>query len=198
MSKSDRKYVSDDVKKILGNKCCNCGTDKAIEYHHIVPIMFGGNDIPSNMVAICHSCHRAIHYGKPMSLYLNTKNSGRKPKIPYKEACEIYDLYVNGEIGNTKAKQLLNCSARTELSKHANFKRYKKERGIKSVRNLIDVRGVNSMLTAGVCCGNIEYTDGRIVNIYYHDTGKNMEYTPRNSQCLSQKTPKSKKGFFVS
>ena len=184
MSKSNRKHVSDDIKKILGNKCCNCGTDKAIEYHHIVPIVFGGNDISSNMVAICHSCHRAIHYGKPMTLYLNSKNAGRKPKIPYEEACKVYDLYVNGEIGNMKAKQLLNCSARTELSTHSNFKRYKKEHGIKSVRNLIDVKAVVSEhnLKPGMVCGSIEYINGKVVDMHYHDTGMNdVEYVRRGS-----------------
>ena len=40
-----RKTLSKQIKQSVGNVCCNCGTDKNIEYHHIVPLALGGRDI---------------------------------------------------------------------------------------------------------------------------------------------------------
>lgn len=40
--------------------CANCGKPATCE-HHIVPIVLGGNDIPSNKVALCDECHGKIH-----------------------------------------------------------------------------------------------------------------------------------------
>lgn len=40
--------------------CANCGKPATCE-HHIVPIVLGGNDIPSNRVALCDECHGKIH-----------------------------------------------------------------------------------------------------------------------------------------
>lgn len=40
--------------------CVNCGS-KACEQHHIVPLALGGNDISTNLVWLCSSCHGKIH-----------------------------------------------------------------------------------------------------------------------------------------
>ena len=48
--------------KLLGSVCCNCGADvgDAIEYHHIVPLSGGGNDIMSNLAPLCPDCHSIV------------------------------------------------------------------------------------------------------------------------------------------
>ena len=75
-------------KQIVGTKCCNCGSEKDLQYHHIVPTELGGNDILSNMCCVCGECHHKIHFGKSKNIdhgYLiregikkSSKKSGRK------------------------------------------------------------------------------------------------------------------------
>ena len=40
--------------------CCNCG-QPADHTHHVVPLGIGGQDVLSNVVAICQSCHGLVH-----------------------------------------------------------------------------------------------------------------------------------------
>lgn len=44
-----------------GNICCNCGDNRNIEFHHIVPLSLGGKDILTNIVPLCNRCHNLIH-----------------------------------------------------------------------------------------------------------------------------------------
>jgi len=37
---------------------CRCCGFKANEAHHIIPIIYKGEDKPENMVALCHFCHK--------------------------------------------------------------------------------------------------------------------------------------------
>ena len=41
-------------------KCINCGAEATCE-HHVIPLSLGGNDISSNKVPLCDSCHALIH-----------------------------------------------------------------------------------------------------------------------------------------
>jgi len=47
------------------NLCQRCGTKEDLEVHHIVAVSVGGNNELSNLVVLCHKCHRAEHKGKP-------------------------------------------------------------------------------------------------------------------------------------
>ena len=40
--------------------CINCGKPATCE-HHVVPLVLGGFDIPSNKVPLCDECHGLIH-----------------------------------------------------------------------------------------------------------------------------------------
>lgn len=52
--------------KEKGTICSNCEKDvqDAIIFHHIVPEAVGGQDILTNICALCNECHSLIHYGK--------------------------------------------------------------------------------------------------------------------------------------
>lgn len=41
-------------------RCEVCG-DRAWHAHHILPRSAGGRDDLSNLLAVCHSCHRRVH-----------------------------------------------------------------------------------------------------------------------------------------
>lgn len=56
--------LTEKEKDQIGRKCCNCGSIESLQYHHIVPLTFGGNNIPSNICCLCYKCHSLIHFGK--------------------------------------------------------------------------------------------------------------------------------------
>lgn len=59
-----RRNLTDKDKKEIGTSCCNCGSTEELEYHHIIPISLGGNDVNSNMACLCYPCHQKIHYAE--------------------------------------------------------------------------------------------------------------------------------------
>ena len=177
-----RQTVSNDIKNAVGKICCNCGTNENIEYHHIVPLSLGGNDVITNIVPLCHQCHKAAHCGQHLSHYTKSTNSGRKPRASVEKHSDIFDMYINGEIGVKKSQMILGYSNRTTLISRPSFKRYIQSKGIKQVRNFVDMVATNNEagLFNGCCVGEIEYLDGRKENIYYKDTGMNdIDYVRR-------------------
>jgi len=60
---SPRILTRNELKKQVGSVCCNCGSTDNIEYHHVVPLSFGGRDVASNIYAVCSDCHALIHFG---------------------------------------------------------------------------------------------------------------------------------------
>ena len=55
------------LHKEKGVICCNCQSEKDIQYHHIVPISSGGFDVISNIAPLCSKCHALIHSKKAMA-----------------------------------------------------------------------------------------------------------------------------------
>lgn len=83
----DRERVAKWLREMLPKKCCNCGSTKDLQYHHIVPVIFGGNEVPSNVAVLCGVCHDKVHYGKSRMIdhgeavkagQLRAKQRGRK------------------------------------------------------------------------------------------------------------------------
>lgn len=60
----ERRRLTQKDKEEIGLQCCNCNSTNDLEYHHVVPIIFGGNDINSNIFCVCHNCHSKIHFTK--------------------------------------------------------------------------------------------------------------------------------------
>ncbi len=60
----NRQKVAKWIREMLPRKCCNCGSTKNLQYHHIVPAICGGNDVPSNIAVLCSDCHSKVHYGR--------------------------------------------------------------------------------------------------------------------------------------
>ena len=60
----ERRYLTDKDKEEIGLRGCNFQSTEDLEYHHVVPVIFGGNDINSNIFCVCHNCHSKIHFSK--------------------------------------------------------------------------------------------------------------------------------------
>lgn len=64
---SDFKPTAEE-KEILGETCINCGSTISPQYHHVVPLSLGGNNVLSNIVCLCSNCHQILHFGKSNGL----------------------------------------------------------------------------------------------------------------------------------
>lgn len=173
-----------NVVEKLGAACACCGSTDGIEYHHIVPLFLGGTNKLSNIVPLCSQCHKAAHYGQHKNKYRKTTHNGRKPKMPYENACEIFNLYADGLIGTKKCKQMLGYAKSSKLTDLVSYKKFLNENGIVFVKNNIDIICANCPdgIKNGQIVGCKLYDDGHSELMYYHETGlNNVEYEKRNS-----------------
>jgi len=54
------------LEKLQENpKCQRCGVTHDLEVHHVRPLASGGSNELSNLMVLCHPCHRAQHGSKP-------------------------------------------------------------------------------------------------------------------------------------
>lgn len=169
---ASRKVLTEEQKDLVGRKCVNCGTDENIEYHHIVPLCNGGNDVISNIVPLCHACHRLAHGGRDLN-EVKRKNGplrgGRPAKCSDEEAFAALDLLIAGRIGNSECKRRMNVSERTEPRVTPQFRKYCDLRGIENIRTTYDVAATNSPenMFPGYNVGWVSYKDGRKEPIRY-------------------------------
>ena len=197
---NSRQTVPKEWKEKLGYRCYNCGCEENIEYHHIVPMFLGGNDVITNVVPLCNRCHKVAHKGRHMHRYTNKANAGRKKLCDDETVRQVADMYINGEIGNRKAVELVNGKPGSRFSSRRSYKAYIQELGIKTVRNYVDYLAENTYegLVEGKECVLIEFLDGSYTYNPWHDTGKNdVEYTKSgkvvNCKMAKEKVSETKK-----
>lgn len=166
MSRKVSKEFREEAIRFHGNRCLNCGDDKRIEWHHIVPLEIGGNDIPSNTVPLCRSCHKAVTHHQ---LILSTvgrkyKSGGRKIETPdgYEE---IFEDYVRCRIPKSVAAERLGKSIHfVELKV---FENYLTENDIVKRKNNMDIiLSQHGYIDDDVHLGFVEYSNGTVEHFY--------------------------------
>ena len=170
------------MRKVLGTKCVNCGSEEYIEYHHIVPIHLGGIDKLENMVALCNRCHKVVHSGQHIRRYRNTSHDGRPRKVTKEEVWKALDLFFSGSISSRKCKQLLGLSQTSQIHVSPYLKEYMIEKNIIEFKNTVDVAATTGCdgLYEGRLVGHVKYKDGMIEDIHYKESGLNdVEYVRR-------------------
>lgn len=114
-------------------------------------------------------------------------------RISDEDVFRATDMYIAGEIGTCKLRELCGLGNRTNPKQRPRYKRYLKMKGIKAVKNNIDMISVcNGHLSEGTDVGYILYEDGRTETIRYHETGRNdVFYAARESRwdCGWQNKP---------
>ena len=188
MTDMEKEARSGTFKKVLvrelGCACGNCGSTENVEYHHVVPLVFGGTNSLTNIVPLCYKCHRAAHNGRHITSFADHSHSddGRPPKCDDDTAFRAFDLLLDGQIGNKKCKEMMNLSGTTQPRSVAQFQRWKKSRGVVDMRSSLDVSATNSGLYPGKVVGWVIYDgpDRKKKSITYKDTGINdVEYGRR-------------------
>lgn len=158
-----------------GDRCINCGSPDEIEWHHVVPLEIGGNDVDTNLVPLCYSCHKAV---TNHTLLIATsgrvhKASGRKRIVPdnYKE---ILHDYLYGKISKTECTIRLGLSPKNKgwMSDSPWMNEYLTELGIKTFRNNIELKANKGSLVIGSNVGYIKYMDGTTEDIFYNPDGQ--------------------------
>ena len=79
-----QKQFQDMLKETLGTTCVNCGSNKHIHYHHIVPLINGGTNNLGNIVPLCEDCHGLAHERSSYKLLREGKEKA-KAKEGYQE-----------------------------------------------------------------------------------------------------------------
>jgi len=69
--------IKENLFKIRGKKCEECGRKKNIQVHHLTYVRFGGNELEEDLKILCSKCHTDEHgllidpkYDKKINLYL--------------------------------------------------------------------------------------------------------------------------------
>lgn len=56
-----RRSLPQRIKDQKQDFCAACGTKNNLQYHHLIPVVRGGTDDPSNIIVLCEECHKKIH-----------------------------------------------------------------------------------------------------------------------------------------
>lgn len=120
-------YGFENIRAMVLNRddyTCQCckgkHKDSKLEVHHIIYRSQNGSDEESNLITLCHTCHKALHDGKIIPNFIGKKKGVLKYATQMNSIrCQLLKHYPNaietfGYV--TKANRLL-----TPLSKDHNF-----------------------------------------------------------------------------
>lgn len=162
----DKKIIK-SIRRKGKMVCCNCGSDKRVQLHHIVPIAKGGNDIESNIVPLCFICHQKAH-GHNLKEDYNWKSGRKRNPLP-KDSEKILTEYLRCKIGKSETLKRLNLS-NCRLSQWYGMKEYLQRQGITDYRNNIDIRlSKGRIIRTGDPLGWVRYNSGKIEKFYAED-----------------------------
>jgi len=113
---------------LLGTVCGNCGKDcgTEIEYHHVVPLERGGNDVIRNLLPLCYECHNKVHF--PF-VRKKPERTGRRRKEYDPELMDsVFTRYVNKQISEREAREELGSGR--SIKDMLQFKEWAEKHGI--------------------------------------------------------------------
>ena len=114
-----------------GAFCANCGSRENIQYHHIVPLAFGGNNVLTNIVPLCEDCHYKAHMKyKHKGVQGATGRPRKDAPVGYKD---ILTRYVTGALSGKNAKQMLGLGETSKLAEQWYYKEFLSDMGIKRI-----------------------------------------------------------------
>ena len=95
---SNRPQITKAMKDDLPKKCYNCGATDNLNYHHIVPLALGGNNVLTNIAVLCGKCHWTVHHGDTDGEYIHHgelvkqgQDDAKKRGVHIGKPCADYD-----------------------------------------------------------------------------------------------------------
>ncbi len=83
------------IKKLAleraNNKCERCWTEKDLEFHHVIPVSFGGKTDLENSIVLCHNCHNMAPNDIFLLKNIFLKFSSSKEMIRYYKVKNEYE-----------------------------------------------------------------------------------------------------------
>lgn len=77
LTMATRRLITNEV-----GKCENCGDKKSLEVHHIKKQSEGGGHTPSNLIVLCHDCHKnKAHRGSLSATEQRRKIKNRSQRL---------------------------------------------------------------------------------------------------------------------
>ena len=138
----NRPSFKQALKRYHGERCVNCGSDDRIEFHHIVPIKYGGTNCITNVVPLCYICHKKAHGSLKVH---NPEGKGGRPKKELRDFDNCFKAYRECMIGTSKLKKRLGISKSTHISENRTVKAYLASMGIANMTNNVDMMNSNKM-----------------------------------------------------
>ena len=186
-SKAVRKALYEKWKDDDGKvRCVSCRTTENIEWHHVIQLEVGGQDVFTNLFPACHPCHMAAHswrITRKEKMANKVNKGGRKPEVPenYKD---LLNEYIFCKIGKKELGEKWNKAmgkdtdaipdAVSHISDKVWYKAYLEELGIEKVHNGIDAHiskrhPNNHKIKNGSVIGTITYANGETKDIIYEN-----------------------------
>lgn len=146
-SKEFKKIRDDRIQNV--GRCELCGSTQALELHHIIPVMFGGEDSEDNLLLVCTGCHARLTPKQTLiKLAMNTPRYTYKDMVHYVVSC-CWSEYSNGKMldifsylndDNAMCKELLNKELPMQEQKEM-------KRAINSLMEIINLWGESNEQT---------------------------------------------------
>lgn len=145
-----------------GTECVCCGVVEGITYHHIMPLVLGGDNRFSNIVPVCRECHGKIHGQDMTCLTTYSPNSGRPRKQPPEGYKRFLPLYFEGRMSWKRVQVELGISTGTHARDVWWVKEYAEELGIEKYEKYKVPKHAHRPSRVS----KIWYKDGRITETY--------------------------------
>lgn len=183
------RYDYEMLVKMHGTTCRICGAEP-VQYHHIIPVSWGGSDDINNFLPLCSKHHAMVHGVMELGRYNRDSSrrnrSGRPRKLP-DDWEHIIERYIRCEIGTSECKALLGVSENTKLRDAVWLKEFVRKHGIKDYKNGVDILWAKGTLVDGCLVGRIEFIDGGVQDCLWDSVGKDFYDKPKKSKRKKKK-----------
>ena len=135
---SGRAEFRQQIIEQCGSVCVNCGSDRDVEYHHIVPLSNGGSIRAGNVVALCSICHLKAH-GKLKYRNVWSRDKEIALKKPDGADADIAN-FLQGAMSKGDICRKWGLGQETTLHRIDFFRKYLVQHNIVSYKNFVELR----------------------------------------------------------
>jgi len=177
---SGHTALRQQVIEYCGTTCANCGSDREIEYHHIVPLSNGGTNQVRNFVALCSVCHLKAH-GKLKYRNVWPRENAFEMEKPEGVDATI-EKFLKGELSKGDVCRAWGIRQDVTLHRIPFFRKYLEHHQVVSYKNFVDLRKNHRANSDG---NDEEITYLASVVIYYDGTEERYYRTMKDGRIIA-------------